>query len=171
MQTLSEMIKCEIVKLEQFSGSLASVYSVVLDGEHQTLLNKFIAENIISHKSETKNILKRLMTIGHNTGARIDFFKEWEGKPGDGVCALYDEPDSKLRLYCIHYGKQIIIVGSGGEKPKKIRALQENDKLKDENYLLREISNQITNRIKEKDIKYSTDGLNFIGDLVFDDEE
>ena len=25
--------------------------------------------------------------------------------------------------------------------------------------------------VKEKDIKYSTDGLNFIGDLVFDDEE
>ncbi len=170
MQTLSKMIKCEIVKLEQFSGSKASIYSVVLAGETQTLLDKFISENIILHKSETKNILERLIAIGHNVGARVNFFKRGEGNPGDGLCALYDNPNSKLRLYCIRYGSQIIIVGGGGEKPKNIRTLQESDKLKEENYLLRELSGQITNRIKEKEIQFSNDSLNFIGDLAFDEE-
>lgn len=170
MQTLSKMIKCEIVKLEQFSGSKASIYSVVLAGETQTLLDKFISENIILYKSETKNILERLIAIGHNVGARVNFFKEGEGNPGDGLCALYDNPNSKLRLYCIRYGSQIIIVGGGGEKPKNIRTLQESDKLKEENYLLRELSGQITNRIKEKEIQFSNDSLNFIGDLAFDEE-
>ena len=170
MQTLSKMIKCEIVKLEQFSGSKASIYSVVLAGETQTLLDKFISENNILYKSETKNILERLIAIGHNVGARVNFFKEGEGNPGDGLCALYDNPNSKLRLYCIRYGSQIIIVGGGGEKPKNIRTLQESDKLKEENYLLRELSGQITNRIKEKEIQFSNDSLNFIGNLAFDEE-
>jgi hypothetical protein len=39
-----------------------------------------------------------------------------EGKYGDGVSALFDKPKYKLRLYCIRYGTQIIIVGWGGEK-------------------------------------------------------
>ncbi|MBK6979124.1 MAG: hypothetical protein IPH28_20170 [Cytophagaceae bacterium] len=59
---------------------------------------------------------------------------------GDGVCALYDDPDRNLRLYCIRYGKQIVVLGGGGHKPKTIRALQEDEKLKQENYLIRNIS-------------------------------
>lgn len=35
------------------------------------------------------------------TGAAEHFFKLNEGKPGDGVCALFDSPDKKLRIYCI----------------------------------------------------------------------
>jgi len=135
------------------------------------LLNKFVKENEISFKSETKDILKRLYSIGHTTGARIQFFKEWEGKPGDGVCALFDIPTSNLRLYCIYFGSQLIVVRSGGHKPKDIRTLQQVDKLKAENYLLREISVQITQRIKDKEISYTNDFLNFEGNLEFNDEE
>ena len=52
-----------------------------------------------------------------------------EGIPGDGVCALFDLPNSNLRLYCIRYGNSIIILGGGGQKPKTISAFQENEKL------------------------------------------
>ena len=164
-------MKFKIVKLNQFSGNKAGVYSVVLNNDEETLFNKFVRENIISFKSETKDILKRIYSIGHSTGARIQFFKEWEGKPGDGVCALYDNPDSNLRLYCIRYGTQLIIAGGGGHKPKTISALQEDKKLKGENYFLRELSALITERIKEKEIKFSDDDLDFIGNLEFSKEE
>jgi hypothetical protein len=164
-------MKFKILKINNFSGNAASVYSVVLNNENETLLNKFVRENENLFKSETKEILTRLYSIGHKTGARIQFFKEWEGKPGDGVCALHDDEKSNLRLYCICYGTQIIVVGSGGYKPKTIRALQEDDKLRDENYLLRKISEHITLRIKEKEIRFTEDYLNFIGDLEFNDEE
>ncbi|VBB48626.1 conserved hypothetical protein [uncultured Paludibacter sp.] len=165
-------MKCKIVKIPQLSGKAASVYSVVLEGDTDTgtLLNKFVTENEILFKSETIDILKRLHTIGHLTGCREQFFKDNEGKPGDGVCAIYDE-DSKLRLYCIRYGTQLIVVGSGGKKPKSIRALQESDKLKDENYFLRNLSVLISERIQEKEIRFSDDGMDFIGDLEFNDEE
>lgn len=164
-------MKYKIIKINNISGKEASVYSIILNNEEETLLNKFVKENEISFKSETKDILKRLYSIGHTTGARIQFFKEWEGKPGDGVCALFDIPTSNLRLYCIYFGSQLIVVGSGGHKPKDIRTLQQDDKLKDENYLLREISVQITQRIKDKEISYTNDFLNFEGNLEFNDEE
>jgi hypothetical protein len=87
------------------------------------------------------------------------------------VCALYDNPDSNLRLYCICYGTQIIIVGNGGHKPKTIRALQEDAKLTKENSLIKEISQQITQRIKDKDIRFTPDYMEFTGDLSFYDED
>lgn len=164
-------MKYKIIKINNISGKEASVYSIILNNEEETLLNKFVKENEISFKSETKDILKRLYSIGHTTGARIQFFKEWEGKPGDGVCALFDIPTSNLRLYCIYFGSQLIVVRSGGHKPKDIRTLQQDDKLKAENYLLREISVQITQRIKDKEISYTNDFLNFEGNLEFNDEE
>jgi hypothetical protein len=164
-------MKFKIVKINNLSGNKAGVYSVVLNGDEETLLNKFVRENEISFKSETKDILKRLYSIGHTTGARNQFFKEWEGKPGDGVCALYDNPDSNLRLYCICFGTQLIVVGSGGHKPKTIRALQEDAKLTEENSIIKEISQQITQRIKDKDIRFSPDYLEFTGDITFNDEE
>jgi hypothetical protein len=164
-------MKYKIIKINSISGNEASVYSIILNNDEETLLNKFVKENEISFKSETKDILKRLYSIGHTTGARIQFFKEWEGKPGDGVCALFDIPTSNLRLYCIYFGSQLIVVGSGGHKPKDIRTLQQDDKLKAENYLLREISAQITKRLKDKEIRYTKDFLNFEGNLEFNDEE
>ncbi|HAF27919.1 MAG TPA: hypothetical protein DCG75_02625 [Bacteroidales bacterium] len=164
-------MKCKIVKLDQFSGDEASVYSIYLDKAKSTLFEEFMKENIISFKSELIDIVKRLKVIGSKTGARGDFFKFNEGDLSDGICALYDEPDSKLRLYCIRYGNDIIILGGGGEKPKNIKAFQENEKLEKENYLLREISKEITKRIKNKDITRSENYLDFEGELEFDTAE
>ncbi|MFO7924341.1 MAG: hypothetical protein R6U58_11680 [Bacteroidales bacterium] len=160
-----------MVKLDKLSGKSASIYSVVIDDEQETLLDKFLKEYSISFKNETFDILKRLKTIGHKTGARAHFFKEREGRPGDGVCALYDDPDSNLRLYCIRYGTQIVVVGRGGYKAKLIRAFQENKTLKEANYFLRQLSIQITERIKENDIIYINDHLDFEGDLEFEIQE
>ena len=165
-------MKCRLVKLSKFSGTEASVYSVIQNEEQETLFDKFIVENKSSFLSEIKEIFVRLHTIGKKTGARISFFREWEGKSGDGVCALrYKENkrDEHLRFYCITYGTQIIVIGGGG--PKNVRALQDDEKLKDENYFLRWLSEQISNRIKEKEIEYTDDFLEFIGDLKFQDDD
>ena len=162
-------MKCRLIKIESLSGRKASVYSVSLGREVETLLEKFVRENQNLYLSETKDILKRLKTIGHRTGAREQYFKKFEGKPGDGVCALFDNPDSKLRIYCILFGTQLLVVGGGGPKPKNISAFQEDKKLKDENYFLRWLSEQITQRIKEKEITFENNYLDFSGDLEFHD--
>lgn len=162
------MCDFELVKLEKLSGSCCSIYSIAIqNSDYTTLLDEFINKNINSFKSETKDIVTRLYTIGHKTGARIQFFKENEGYPGDGVCALYDAEGSNLRLYCIRYGSQLVVIGSGGHKPKTIRSLQDDETLKRENSFMRKVSAKISERIKEKDIWFTDDGLEFAGNLYF----
>ena len=163
-------MKCKITKLENFSGRKASLYSVYVEEKNKTLFEEFLEENRNLLINEIKDILIRLKTIGEKTGVKEEFFKLREGTLGDGICALYDIPNKKLRLYCIRYGSDIIIIGGGGVKPKNIKALQENEKLTKENYLLRKISKEITTKIINGELKYSSDGLDFIGELNFEIE-
>jgi hypothetical protein len=162
-------MKYKIVELVNFTGNAATIYSISIDDDPETLFDHFIKENIDSFKSEIIFILDRLEAIAHDTGARHSFFKHREGDLGDGVVALYDLPDSNLRLYCIRYGTQIVILGGGGHKPKNIRAFQEDEKLAEQNYLLRKISKEITLRIKDKIITHSSDGYELEGELEFED--
>lgn len=160
-------MKFEVVKLDQFNGNKCGVYSIFVDDEQETLFERFLSENKISFKSEIINILERIRTINSITGARENYFKLDEGKPGDGICALFDLPDSNLRLYCIRYGNSLIILGGGGEKKKSVKALQEVEKLKTENYILRKISAEIAKRIRQREITFSEDGTEITGELEF----
>lgn len=160
-------MKCRLKKLNHLSGNQASVYSVLIDESNDTLFEVFLKENAELHLSELANISLRIRTMGKSTGIIDDFLKIHEGKFGDGVCALFDVPNSKLRVYCIRFGSQIIVLGGGGIKPKSIRALQESPKLKRENYLMRRISAAIKQNLTDKNIYYTDDGLEFIGELEF----
>jgi len=161
-------MRCKLVIIERLSGYESTIYSVYVEEKQMTLLDLFVSESLSSFKSETNDVLKRLHTIGHKTGARHSFFKHYEGNPGDGVCALYDEPEKSLRLYCIRYGSEIVILGGGGEKPPGMKALQESEKLTLENDIMRKLSAEIFRRLKEGEIQYSSDGFEFEGDLEFD---
>lgn len=160
-------MRIQLVKLDQFSGEQASVYSIIYDEDDITLFERFIIENENSFLSELKNLSIRLRIIGTKTGAREAFFKPNEGKPGDLVCALYDEPKSKLRLYCIRYGTALIIIGGGGPKKKSIRSLQEDSKLMEENQIMRTISELIFKKIRDKSLSFSEDYYDFEGTLDF----
>jgi len=164
-------LEFEIVKLTKFSGDKASIYAIKPLNENVTLFSNFINLYKILFKGEISEIYRRLHVIGKITGAREQYFKLNEGEPGDGVCALYDDEKSKLRLYCIRYGMSLIILGSGGPKSKKIRSLQEDKKLMKENYLLREISKKISDRIKNKEIIFTEEGKEFFGNLIFKSDE
>lgn len=160
-----------LVKLNNFSGSKASVYSLKDMETGISLLDQFVIENLSSSSSEINNILLRLKNIGFKNGARYNYFKHKEGVPGDGVCALFDIPGSKLRLYCIYYGKSLIVVGSGGQKSKQIRALQQDVKLTETNYFLRRLSKDILNRTLTGEISFTNDGMDLEGNLNFYDDE
>jgi hypothetical protein len=162
-------MKFEIVELLDFSGYKAGIYTIVINDDDNSLFDNFIQENKPLFSNEVDNILSKIETIGHVTGAREHLFKLNEGTVGDGICALYDNPDKKIRLYCIKYGSATIILGGGGYK--NVRTLQEDPKLKYENYLLRKISKLITQSIKDGDIKWSDNGVRLIGNLTIQDDE
>ncbi len=75
-------------------------------------------------------------------------------------------PDKHLRLYCIRLNNSIIILGGGGQK--KVRALQEDPKLKYENKILRLIASELDKRIKEEIIEFTDDFMEIGGDLFFE---
>jgi hypothetical protein len=164
-------VNFSIVELEQLSGDKTKIYSVVMQGDDITLFDKFIRDNLLTNRDEIRFILNRLQEIGYTTGARDIYFKHNEGKPGDGVCALYDEPGRELRLFCIRYGSLAIILGVGGPKVKGIAAWQEDKKLTLEASRMIEISKAILSRIKNRDLGWSSDGKQLIGNLIFSDNE
>jgi hypothetical protein len=85
------------------------------------------------------------------------------------VEALYDESKRKLRLYCIRYGSVLLVLGGGGAK--NVKALQDDPKLRKENYLLREISQRLSQAIQDGDLKWNNNFSDFIGDFTFDDTD
>jgi hypothetical protein len=159
----------EIISVPELSSSGTTVYTILPRGASSTLLDDFAAENMILHKKEVQNILKRLEIMGKKEGFRYDYFKHEEGLPGDLVCALYDNPDSNLRLYCIRYGTATVIIGGGGHKPKDIRAWQEDPVLKKHAREMIHISKVVYQRIREKDITWN--GSRLEGNLKFFGEE
>lgn len=164
---MKQVVNFKLVRISSLSGKNATFYSIILNNDSDSLFEKFINENKNLLKSELSDILTRLKVMGKETGAREGFFKLYEGNPGDLVCALYDNPRKKLRLYCIRFGTEIVILGGGGEKPKSMRRLQESSKLKSENEILRYVSIKIKQKMDDKDMKFSHDYLEFEGNLEF----
>jgi hypothetical protein len=164
-------VKYEIVEMQPFSGNEAKVYSIIPEGETETLFDRFINEYKGGFKNEIKNILKTLYQIGHTTGARSSFFKQHEGKFGDFVCALFDVPEKNLRLYCIRFGMVAIILGGGGEKAAGVIAWQDDEKLTQEATQMIEIAKDILKRMDEGDLYWSDDRTEIEGNLKNYDNE
>lgn len=157
----------EVIKLENLSGEETSIYTVFVEELETTLFEQFLMENAETYSNEIQNIIDRLETIAHDTGAKGGFFREKEGKPGDGVCALFDIPNHNLRLYCIRYGMNLIILGGGGEK--LVRSWQDDDKLSEEAEWMIKISEAIYQRQLDGDIILINDGKDLEGDLIFEE--
>jgi hypothetical protein len=157
-------VKYRIIKLENFSGDKASVYSKYLEDEERTLFERFVRTYREDFEKEVKNIAARLNSIANEVGAREQFFKLNEGKPGDLVCALYDDK-RKLRLYCIRFGSSLIILGGGG--PKYVRAWQEDPTLMVEAEWVKRVSKEVGERIQNREIRFIEDGFELEGNLNF----
>ncbi len=165
-------MKFELKEIKRLTGKRCKIYSVQIEGDKQTLFERFLEENETDFPNEIQNIFDNLTIIGHRAGAEDVYFRpKKEGKLGDGVEALFDIPHAHLRLYAIRYGKILLILGNGGYKSKTIRAFQEDPKLTKENYLIRQIAATLYEAIKDKDIRWNREGDNFEGQMNFDSDD
>lgn len=166
----------EIVELDDFSGSEATIYSIIPEGEDDTLFDGFVDEHKDEHKKELKEILSRIKQIGRTTGARESFFKregDWEfvKKYGEYVYALYDEEESNLRLYCIRFSSVVVILGGGGYKDKSVRQWQDDPKLSEEARRVMAYAERILKQLDDGDLYWSECGTELEGRLKnYDDE-
>ena len=147
-------MKFDIVDLNEFSGRAAKIYSILPEKDALTLLDHFFDDNK-DYYLELKEIAAKLITMGKYTGCRPQFFKEYEGAPGDGVVALYYK---QMRLYCLRYDRSCIFVGSGGVKPPGIAAYQDYPPLDAKATEMKKIAASINKAIKEKDLMIQDDG-------------
>lgn len=159
----------ELVEIPNVSGHKCQILSPIVDGHEESLFDEFLKEYYEQYPNEVQDIYDRLRFIGNEGGAREQFFKQNEGAPGDLVCALYDQPDSNLRLYCIRFGSIAVILGGGGYKSKSIRSWQEDPNLSEKAELMKRISNIVYNAIKEKDIIYKDNRL--VGNMELTDTD
>lgn len=164
-------MKFSLVELEELSGEKLKIYSLLIEDDELTLYDHFLEENTENFAEETTDITNRLEVMATSTGLREDFIKTGEGALGDGICALYDKPDSNLRLYFIRFGNAAIVLGGGGYKSKTIRRLQDDPKLKEENYFLRKVSAVFADAVQEGTLSITDDGLESTTDFIYTIDE
>lgn len=155
-------MKFEIVNIEEFSGEMAQIYSVMFENDDMTLMDHFFEDNAI-YEEELKEMAKKLISMGKSTGCRIQFFKENEGAPGDGLVAFWYK---RMRMYCLRIGSACIILGDGGYKPPEISAYQEDALLNSKAQQMRKIAARINKATIERDIRLENDGKITITDFA-----
>ena len=102
----------------------AEIFSIKIDGEEHTELQKFIItfRNVKNNYllNDYEQIIKSLAGIVEN-GVKESFFRP-EGKMNDRVCAIplltsgRQKQNGTLRLYCIRISDKLLIIGGGGIK-------------------------------------------------------
>ena len=64
----------EIREMKNLTGAKARVYSVILDGDENTLLEQFFNENV-EYIDDLKKVLYKIHVMAQDTGCRKIFFK------------------------------------------------------------------------------------------------
>lgn len=145
----------EIREIKDLTGAKARVYSVILDGEKNTLLEQFFDENV-KYIDDLKKVLYKINVMAQDTGCRKSYFKEGEGAWADGMIALQDT--GHLRLYGIYFHDAVILLGSGGHKLPGVIAYEEYPPLNAKAQQMRAIAKEINRMIVEKELKVHEDG-------------
>lgn len=155
-------MKFDIVNIEEFSGGMAQIYSIMFEDDDMTLVDHFFEDNA-QHSEELKAMATELASMGRDTGCRIQFFKEFEGAPGDGVVAFWYD---RMRLYCWRMDNTCIILGDGGYKPPDITAYQEDEYLNSKAQQMRKLAACINKAIIDRDLKVEEDGTITTTDFI-----
>lgn len=160
-------IHYEIVKLGDLSGNRCSFYSVYLEDEKLTLFDKFIIQHEKKYPESLDDIQDRIELFAHKLGAVEKHFRFEGSKIGEFAHALRDYPKQYLRLYCIRYSSTLVILGGGAPKHKDVGKWQQDSKLTKEVRFMLKVADDIEERRKEGNIRFSSDFLDFEGDLIF----
>lgn len=148
------MENLKIIEVESFSGEKAKIYSVILEGDDTTLLEQFFEEN--KNQKDFKKVFSKIHTMANFTGCKREFFKEGEGRLGDGMVAL--RGTGLLRLYGIYFHDAVILFGSGGVKPPGILSWEDDPELSKKGYQMEDIAEEINKRIKNGLLQVLSDG-------------
>lgn len=148
-------------------GKKGHLYSVVLPGESESELVRFLKDPEVRSAPDFDLLLARLDDLMNRFGFQERFFRP-ESKYLNSVMALSaGGKKHRLRLYCCRWGERTLIVGNGGVKGEEIRTYQESPFLNSCVEAMEGVDTALEQRItKQKLITVSDDGA-LIGDLSF----
>ena len=151
-------VEFELIPIKAFSGPRCGVYTVRLKGETEDVFTQFFNEHKGKSGSKFDRMLLRIKDFGKK-GARASYFKPNEGAMGDCVVALWIED---LRLYCIRWGTDLVLLGGGGEK--STRTWNEDPNLSVHAELMKKVSAIIYEREQDGEVSQR---LNDAGNRTF----
>lgn len=159
-------MKYKLEKINNLSGEGASIYSIQIEGEKDTLLENFLEEYSVKFEDEIGDIVDKIIKIGHEYGARSNLINEGKGGLFDGVFDIRDNPDIQLRLYGLKLRHTLIILGGGGQKTTQ--KIQEDPNLTYYQEIMKDLSKQIDERLANEDFSISEDNYDLEGNLEFE---
>ncbi|MBN1472901.1 MAG: hypothetical protein JW925_14095 [Syntrophaceae bacterium] len=107
-----------------YSGKKANIYTIRFKDEDKSEFFRFL-DDYIGH-SEIDEILRRLQNISELYGMKKEWFRQESRNPDIGRILL---SSGLLRLFCIRYGDDVIILGYGGVKDPEKQKLDDNPDL------------------------------------------
>lgn len=174
---LPKQMKIKLVKVKGISGDAAVVYTVERVYDKTRFINDFFFNyRDVAYKIEVQAINRTLRLMGSSYGVRENWVKGAQGKLGDGACYIKypkfisNHSPRTARLYCIRYGTEIIIVGSGCIKPIDKNSTQQVPECENERTIIEKLSKLISARIADGEISFKNVGnvREFVGNLEFD---
>jgi len=166
-----QILKIEIIEMDGLSGSGTKIYSFIVNDANESLYEEFVRENIKLFKKEVTNLDSRLEVVGNETGMEDEFYKTGIGKPLiHHICEFKDKPKANLRLFFIEeVQNNLIMLGSGGQKPKEKHAIQEVPLLDQKRVQLMEIEDLLRSAEKKGHFIINSDGtINSTTNFVYD---
>lgn len=139
------------------------IYTILLEDETLTELEKFLREPKNKSCPEYKSLVARLHHMVERQGFRRAFFKHNESKITNTISAFHYGSKS-LRLYCCYSSQLMIIAGGGGCKGKG--SYQNYPECYEAVQILEEVDKRIIERVRDRGIKIESDGK-LTGDLDF----
>lgn len=169
-----------LIKVEYFDNETPiKIYTIRFlnsDGSNEELseTNKFLSNYYEKNKEEIDLFLS-ILDIMQNKGVRENYLRNERNKDCSFLFALlYEDEEGKnykggLRLYCLYYGDNKLILGNGSMKVTK--KLQDDENLvliaKD----LQELNKEIERKIEQGEVWWEESELKSKNGLIFEIEE
>jgi len=107
-------------------GRKAKIYSIQFDGEDIHEFEKFLEDQKVRNHPDFQPLRKRIKELYDKRGLLAQFFRPEDDKGIRLEICRIDYGTGTLRIYCIRWDDNLLILGGGGVKPGDVRFWQES---------------------------------------------
>jgi len=130
-------------------GKKAKIYSIQYDGEENHEFHKFITKPEVYNHHDYQALRKKIKELYDKRGLLPQYFRsEDELFTHPEICRI-DYGIGYLRLYCIRWNENLLILGGGSVKPGDIRFWQENHELSVEARKVADVFHRLVDYLKD----------------------